>query len=119
MKPSDCPFCARIAAAEYEHLYQGNGVYYDVVRFRPLNPVVPGHMLFVPRRHVEDAGVEPELTARVMHFASDWAGGLLASFNIITSAGELATQTVFHLHLHVVPRREGDGLRLPWTGQAR
>jgi histidine triad (HIT) family protein len=37
--------------------------------------------------------------------------------NIITSVGAEATQTVFHLHLHVVPRRFGDGLALPWTGQ--
>jgi histidine triad (HIT) family protein len=39
--------------------------------------------------------------------------------NIITSAGSDATQTVFHLHLHVVPRRAGDGLALPWTGDHR
>jgi histidine triad (HIT) family protein len=36
-------------------------------------------------------------------------------YNIITSMGEYATQTVFHLHVHIVPRRLNDGLHLPWT----
>jgi hypothetical protein len=37
--------------------------------------------------------------------------------NLITSVGADATQSVRHLHIHVVPRREGDGLMLPWSGQ--
>lgn len=37
--------------------------------------------------------------------------------NFITSSGLDATQTVFHYHMHIVPRHEGDGLRLPWTDQ--
>ncbi|OHT47970.1 hypothetical protein BKG71_25700 [Mycobacteroides chelonae] len=39
--------------------------------------------------------------------------------NVITSIGPDATQTVFHTHIHVVPRRENDGLHLPWTGQVK
>lgn len=35
--------------------------------------------------------------------------------NLITSAGAEATQSVFHLHVHIVPRGENDGLALPWT----
>ena len=41
------------------------------------------------------------------------------SANLITSIGAAATQTVFHLHVHVVPRHEGDGLLLPWSNQER
>jgi histidine triad (HIT) family protein len=37
------------------------------------------------------------------------------SFNLITSQGAAATQTVMHLHLHLVPRTDGDGLKLPWS----
>ncbi len=37
--------------------------------------------------------------------------------NLITSKGEAATQSVFHLHVHIVPRQEGDRLPLPWTPQ--
>lgn len=40
-----------------------------------------------------------------------------AGRTVITSIGADATQTVFHTHIHVVPRRPGDGLTLPWTGQ--
>ena len=36
-------------------------------------------------------------------------------YNVITSAGRAATQTVMHLHFHLVPREPGDGLMLPWS----
>lgn len=80
----------------------------------PLNPVTKGHLLVVPRRHVADATVDPALAGRAFEIAAQLARDLDAA-NIITSMGEPATQTVFHLHLHVVPRRDGDGLRLPWS----
>lgn len=86
------------------------------VVFEPLNPVTPGHLLVVPKRHVDNAAEDPKLTAKVMLAASVMAGKF-PSANIITSIGAPATQRVHHLHLHVVPRREGDGLHLPWTGQ--
>ena len=85
--------------------------------FEPLNPVTPGHMLFVPVRHVASALDDPYETALTMEIASRWAARLAEDFNLITSAGAAATQTVRHLHIHLVPRREGDGLHLPWTGQ--
>jgi len=110
----NCPFCARIAAGEFD--------YYDLdsVAFQPLNPVTPGHFLVVPRKHVSHALESPAAAGRALKFAGFLANQMgLESANFITSAGALATQTVFHLHLHVVPRREGDGLALPWTGQKR
>lgn len=111
----DCVFCNhdRIASPIFHHV-ASNGE--PVISFEPLGPVVPGHELVVPVRHVNDAGLVPRLTGAVMEVASVIAGRLPA-FNIITSAGQAATQTVPHLHVHVVPRRLGDGLALPWTGQ--
>lgn len=86
--------------------------------FVPLKPVTPGHVLVIPRSHLDDFRDDPTVTAEVMRcaalYASAYAGG---ACNLITSAGADATQTVFHLHVHVVPRRAGDGLHLPWTGQ--
>ncbi len=82
----------------------------------PLNPVTPGHVIFISRVHVPDAYEFPAVTSDVMMDAMIWAR--LAgpeSANIITSVGESATQTVFHLHIHVVPRVSGDGLQLPWS----
>lgn len=106
----DCVFCAHPAVE------RGVG---PVADFIPLNPVTPGHRLFVPRRHLEDATTDPLETARVMAVASQWAGEYYESFNLITSVGANATQSVFHLHIHLVPRWPNDGLHLPWTGQAR
>ncbi len=109
---SDCPFCKRIKAGEYD------GTGWNAVSFVPLNPVTPGHLLVVPLRHVEHALAEPGVTADTMRFAALLARGLgVESCNLITSVGAPATQTVKHLHIHIVPRREGDGLSLPWTGE--
>jgi histidine triad (HIT) family protein len=54
---------------------------------------------------------DPAVSAAAMRAASELA---VAPCNLITSAGREATQSVFHLHLHVVPRRENDRLALPW-----
>lgn len=108
----DCPFCRRIAAGEYDYADRYS------VAFQPLNPVTPGHFLVIPRTHVTNALAAPTYAARAMTFAGRLASDMgLAACNLITSAGAEATQTVMHLHVHVVPRRAGDGLHLPWTGQ--
>lgn len=111
---SDCPFCKRIAAGEFDFSDE------HAVAFEPLNPVVPGHLLVVPRKHIPDAGSHSVIASKTMQFAAILVGplGWAKSYNLITSAGEPATQTVKHLHIHIVPREPGDGLALPWTGQA-
>ena len=92
----------------------GNG---DAVAFEPLNPVTDGHLLVLPRQHVADAFEDPAVTAEVMRAAASIARDQYKSVNLITSVGAPATQTVWHLHVHIVPRHTNDGLRLPWTGQ--
>lgn len=75
-----------------------------------------GHVLLIPRVHVADAATDPLVTGITMARAAELANRLdYADFNIITSRGAAATQTVFHLHVHLIPRVEGDGLALPWT----
>ena len=110
-----CPFCDRIAAGEYDFSDD------HAVAFEPLNPVTGGHLLVVPRKHVANAGANPLAASRAMHLAAQLVGPLewAGSYNLITSAGAAATQTVPHLHIHVIPRREGDGLALPWTGEPK
>jgi histidine triad (HIT) family protein len=109
---SGCVFCARVDALEYDATgWDG------VVRFAPLNPVTPGHMLFVPTSHVSRADESPTLTGNAFGAAAMHGAVQAEQFNLITSAGPNATQTVRHLHIHYVPRRPGDGLMLPWTGQ--
>lgn len=88
----------------------------DATAFIPLNPVVPdgGHILVVPNQHIRNAAQMPVGAAtaliRAMELADAWE-----SFNVITSAGEAATQSIFHQHWHLIRREPGDGLMLPWS----
>jgi len=114
----NCVFCNKYYARDYEHIYS-NDDGYDVMRFVPLNPVTSGHRLFVPTDHIEWGYCDaPYAIASAVHFATSWGEGY-ESFNLITSNGSAATQTIPHIHVHFVPRREGDGLHLPWTGQIK
>ncbi|MGL5829632.1 MAG: HIT family protein [Angustibacter sp.] len=98
-----------------------------VVAFFPLRPAALGHILVVPKRHVERVwDLDAETThllagasvriARAVHTALSPDG-----LNLIQSNGDAATQTVEHLHVHVVPRWYGDLVgdfwpdESPWT----
>ena len=107
----DCVFCRRVNSKQFDDIDTWT------VSFTPLSPVVPGHKLFVSRDHLEDASVDPFATGKVFETASMYAFYKMQPFNLITSAGPEATQTIKHLHIHYVPRAAGDGLHLPWTGQ--
>lgn len=109
----DCVFCLRVLNGEFDPTDQ-----YGVARFEPLNPVRPGHMLFIPMGHCADA-TDETWSGPVLKAASSYVRSEGIQANIITSIGADATQTVFHFHMHVVPRRENDGLILPWTNQKR
>lgn len=86
----------------------------DALAFVPLKPVVAGHVLVIPRMHVEDFIEHPYVSGMVMRRAAELANELGGSMNLITSKGRDASQSVFHLHLHLVPRTKNDGLALPW-----
>ena len=107
-KVEKCVFCEKLKDAPI-----------GVSIFEPLNPVVPGHLLVVHKEHSKDAGDDPAITAVVMGEAAKYIKKNGGEWNIITSIGKNATQSVFHLHVHLVPRKEGDGLKLPWTGQKK
>lgn len=130
-----CPFCARIAVGDYDGSWLGG------VHFEPLHPVTPGHRLFVTREHEgplenpfsyepdgrderKRRGLRPNKARGVrevvpLFYAWRKQEGITEPFNLILNAGAEASQTIEHLHLHYIPRREGDGLVLPWTGQQR
>ncbi|GAA2876066.1 HIT family protein [Streptomyces mexicanus] len=110
---ASCVFCAIVAGQAPATVVRDWG---DVIAIVPLNPVTSGHVLVIPAAHVADVGEDPAVSARAMACAAELAG-MLPAANVITSKGTAATQTVFHLHVHVVPRTEGDALPLPWTPQ--
>ncbi|MEU6537954.1 HIT family protein [Streptomyces sp. NPDC047000] len=107
----DCPFCAIVAGRAPATVVRR---WPDALAIVPLSAVTAGHTLVIPVTHVADVGVDPAVSATTMRRAAELAAEL-GDCNIITSRGELATQSVFHLHLHVLPRRREDGLALPWT----
>lgn len=84
------------------------------VLFVPLSPVTAGHVLVVPRIHVADAAEHPGVTGKTMSDAAVWASRQGAPFNLIASAGRAATQSIWHLHVHYVPRAVDDQLMVPW-----
>ena len=109
----DCPFCEMLDA----HTSAWHRSWAAAVAFTPLSPVAPGHLLVIPRVHVADATTDPTVTGDVFAAAAELARDFPAC-NLITSCGAAATQSVLHLHVHVVPRVGGDGLSLPWTGRS-
>ena len=110
--PMACVFCTRISRGEYDKQEPG-------FSFEPLNPVVRGHRLFVTPQHVVDASQDPEAAARAFSYAAEYARRQGTDFNLITSGGSYATQSVMHVHIHYVPREDGDGLSLPWMDQRK
>lgn len=106
-----CVFCEIVAGtAPAQVLHESN----DSIVIVPLGPVVDGHVLIIPREHVNDAAESALTTAFTMYDAAEWAQRKGTPFNLITSAGREATQSVFHLHVHYVPRAQEDGLMVPW-----
>lgn len=83
--------------------------------FEPLNPVVAGHLLVVNEIHTTDFTDYHRIFGETSAVASKIAAELGGNFNLITSKGKHATQSVFHCHIHLVPRTKDDGLSLPWS----
>jgi histidine triad (HIT) family protein len=107
-----CVFCRIVRGDEPATIV---ATWRHALAFVPLNPVAEGHVLVVPRRHTSYATEDPLVAGYVFVCAAEIAP---TPSNLITSSGVDATQTVFHLHVHVVPRAKGDGLALPWTAQS-
>ena len=114
----DCLFC-KIVAGELP----GEVVDSDerTVAFMDINPATPGHALVVPRAHSADLmEIADEDLEACMRAARRLAARMRevldpAGFNVLNSCGAAAWQTVFHFHVHVVPRYEDDPLKLPWV----
>ena len=81
----------------------------------PLDPIVRGHILVLPKMHVTDFQEDPLVAGMVMQRVAELARILAyPASNVITSLGRPAAQSIFHLHYHLIPRATDDGLALPW-----
>ena len=118
MSDPNCIFC-RIVAGELPAQIVAEDEL--TVSFMDINPATRGHALVIPRRHAKDLlEISPEdLEATIVaaqalaRQVQDRLGA--DGVNILNSCGRAAWQTVFHFHLHVIPRYADDPLRLPWT----
>ena len=118
MSDPDCIFC-KIIAGEIP----GQIVDQDdrTVAFMDISPATRGHTLVVPRNHARNLlEIDEEDLAAVVRTAQRLARRVTERLgadgvNLLNSCGSAAWQTVFHFHMHVIPRYEDDPLRLPWT----
>jgi histidine triad (HIT) family protein len=109
---SDCVFCAIIAGEVPAHMVLADD---DVVAFLDSRPVFKGHVLVMPRQHYETLASLPEdlvgpLFSRVRQVSAAMPEALGAQGSFV-GLNNTVSQSVPHLHVHVVPRTRGDGLR--------
>ena len=113
---NNCVFCALVAGER-----EASIVYEDerLLGFMDLHPVNPGHVLLVPKEHAtamadvdEDTGVHVFRIAMRMQQAIRRSDVRCEGINLFVADGEAAFQDVFHFHLHVIPRFEGDPFKI-------
>ena len=112
-----CIFCAIAAGEAPARVVDADD---DTLAFLDLNPATRGHTLVIPRAHHDDWWDTPEaLVGPIMRTAHRVAQRLRDTLtpdglNLFQSTRAAAFQSVFHVHVHVIPRYRDDGLRLPW-----
>jgi histidine triad (HIT) family protein len=107
-----CVFCAIVAGERPADLVHEDD---EFVAFLDVRPVFKGHTLLVPREHVDTlsdlrAGLRDPFLALAQRLATAMQQGLDAQGSFV-AVNNVVSQSVPHLHLHVVPRTRGDGLR--------
>jgi histidine triad (HIT) family protein len=114
----DCLFCGIVAGDVPGQIVDSDD---HTVAFMDINPATRGHALVVPRTHSKDLiEISGEDLAHTMTAAQRLAGRMQEvlkpdGFNLLNSCGSSAWQTIFHFHVHVIPRYEDDPLKLPWV----
>jgi histidine triad (HIT) family protein len=116
MADPDCIFCKIVAGEIPSHRIDEDD---KTLAFMDINPWTRGHALVIPKEHtrnIYDVGAE-DLAAtiataqRIAQRARDRLG--CEGINLLQSSEPVAMQTVFHTHIHVIPRYSDDGLRMP------
>ena len=117
MKEDNCIFC-KIIAGEIPSrtIYEDD----DFKVILDANPASKGHALILPKEHCANIyEISEELLAKTTKLAKRLAGHMTAvldcdGFNLLQNNGEVAGQTVFHFHMHLIPRYENDGIQIAY-----
>jgi len=111
-----CPFCDLIhGAGEVSMCFEDA----EVVAFMDIQPVNAGHLLVVPREHYESIeDIPPSLASHLFQVSMQLAPVVkhvagAEGLNLVVNSGVAAGQDVFHYHVHVIPRKPGDGFDIP------
>jgi histidine triad (HIT) family protein len=118
MADPDCIFC-KIVAGELPAMIVDEDE--RTIAFMDIAPATRGHALVIPRAHFTDLlSVDREDLSAVVLASQRLAVRVKERLgadgvNLLNSCGRAAWQTVFHFHMHVVPRYDGDPLQLPWV----
>jgi histidine triad (HIT) family protein len=116
----DCIFCKIVAGELPARIVREDE---RTIAFMDIAPATYGHTLVIPRNHAQDLltipGDDLEAVVRAGQQVAARAKERLGAdgVNLINSCGAEAWQTVFHFHLHVIPRYADDPLKLPWVPQ--
>jgi histidine triad (HIT) family protein len=114
---SDCVFCRIVARQLPASVVHEDD---ETLAFMELGQVNPGHVLLAVKRHAEDIyALDDRQAAALYGAAARVARAIREAFaphglSVYQANGRAAGQTVLHLHLHLVPRHEGDGMNLTW-----
>ena len=117
----ECPFCEIVQREDRDvrEVYRDG----NVVAFFPTEPATLGHTLVAPRDHVSDIwSVDEDLAAELGRVIVRLSAAVRRAvepqgLNVIQSNGKAATQTVMHLHVHLLPRWEDDGIGRIWPAE--
>jgi histidine triad (HIT) family protein len=118
MRDPECLFCKIVSGEIPSERIDENE---RTVAFMDISPATRGHALVIPKEHATDLReVGPDDLAATFLAAQRLAARAVRvlgadGVNLINSCGQAAWQTVFHFHVHVIPRYADDPLRLPWT----
>ena len=114
---SDCVFCKIVAGQIPATVVHEDDL---TLAFMDIGQVNPGHVLVALKPHAENLfALDEAQAAAVFRTAARVARGIRAAFDppglsVYQANGKPAGQTVFHFHIHLVPRHEGDGMNLTW-----
>lgn len=118
-RPHDpaCIFCRIAAGSIPSHkIYENDTIF----AFLDIGPIVTGHTLIIPKAHYATLmDTPPDIAAALSRHLPALSRAVLAATgtqacHILVNNGAEASQSVRHLHYHILPRHEGDGYKLPW-----
>ena len=121
MKKEDCVFCKIVNGDIPSNTIYENSEFKVIM---DISPATKGHVLVLPKEHFKDIyDIDAETAGKLFQLAAVVARALKEvlncdGLNILQNNGVIAGQTVFHFHMHLIPRYEGDDVTVKWEGHS-